>query len=742
MRGPLRPSRVPVRAGAIPRPLAAADGAVTAGGCGPAPLRARPSMVPARPAPDLPPGPGQPLGDAVRQEMEDRLGADFSQVRVHTGSAARASAAGFGARAYTVGDHVVIGDGGAGKRVLAHELTHVIQQRQGPVAGTEHSAGVRVSDPSDPFERAAESNAVRAMSLAGPLHVPGQLAGGQPVVVTSASRTSPAASEAGVAVQRFRNPQVPQETIDILHDPDAANINQLPPDQRAQTLLRSGHRVYWYGREPRTDEQIEVLASTKYLHRRRHEWQQELFARGRGAAPNWRAWEHFQSAVASHTPGEPSRPPWFLDPNFGYQVNDAANQGYLGASQHEAANPAPGDPQQLVGATYARDTGLTRHSQNFAPAHRREIGSSGNFGPAAGAVGRVIRLFNDSNPRRAAGELRVRVASVYADATSFTLTGRVIATPHFANFNLAVGGAVSVEGFTDNSLRVTRLSDGRSNDLPGGGWSAELDSYEFYRAVVLSEDALGLRRQDTTTDRNRGMPRQLDDALLAGIVNRYTAISPLSYGNALGPSRNPLNIQDLGWNIVVASYRRLGGDAIFTEAAHPGRNPARYSNVIQPPGAVDVTDPSWYFRSQEHNPDRFVGGRSNSTLLYMQTASMLYQLGNLTLAECLDVAAFVIADMVVSGEHSMPECMTTVAMVAPASPPWSQQASLRIDQPTETLTLWLRLVDQGTRQAMYNETVQALTTYLANNSVYHNQFDFALLKVLVALGKQLFNSLL
>jgi len=98
--------------------------------------------------------------------MEARLGADFSDVRVHTGEAARASAAGVGARACTSGDHVVIGEGGADKHTLAHELTHVIQQRQGPVAGTDHGSGFKVSDPFDVYEKAAEANAARVMARA------------------------------------------------------------------------------------------------------------------------------------------------------------------------------------------------------------------------------------------------------------------------------------------------------------------------------------------------------------------------------------------------------------------------------------------------------------------------------------------------------------------------------------------------------------------------------------------------
>ena len=110
--------------------------------------------------------PGAPLDSSTRTEMAARLGADFSDVRVHADAAAQRSAVELGARAYTSGEHVVVGPGGGDKHTLAHELVHVLQQRRGPVAGTDHGGGVRVSDPSDRFEREAEARAARAM--AGP----------------------------------------------------------------------------------------------------------------------------------------------------------------------------------------------------------------------------------------------------------------------------------------------------------------------------------------------------------------------------------------------------------------------------------------------------------------------------------------------------------------------------------------------------------------------------------------------
>ncbi|WP_435847452.1 eCIS core domain-containing protein [Streptomyces cyaneofuscatus] len=114
--------------------------------------------------------PGRPLAEPVRTEMELRLGEGFESVRIHDGASAARSASEIGARAYTSGDHVVLGQGGTDKHTLAHELTHVIQQRRGPVTGTDTGSGLRVSDPSDHFERAAEANATAA--LARPLPAP------------------------------------------------------------------------------------------------------------------------------------------------------------------------------------------------------------------------------------------------------------------------------------------------------------------------------------------------------------------------------------------------------------------------------------------------------------------------------------------------------------------------------------------------------------------------------------------
>ena len=77
---------------------------------------------------------GEPLAPGTRAFFEPRFAADFSAVRIHTGPEADRSAAAIDALAYTAGDHIVFRAGRydptslQGKHLLAHELTHVIQQ--------------------------------------------------------------------------------------------------------------------------------------------------------------------------------------------------------------------------------------------------------------------------------------------------------------------------------------------------------------------------------------------------------------------------------------------------------------------------------------------------------------------------------------------------------------------------------------------------------------------------------------
>ena len=83
---------------------------------------------------------GSPLPTSSNHFFKARLGHDFSHVKIHTGKEAAASANEINARAYTVGDHIVINRNEfnphsfEGKKLLAHELTHIMQAKQGAVA--------------------------------------------------------------------------------------------------------------------------------------------------------------------------------------------------------------------------------------------------------------------------------------------------------------------------------------------------------------------------------------------------------------------------------------------------------------------------------------------------------------------------------------------------------------------------------------------------------------------------------
>ncbi|WP_393063139.1 DUF4157 domain-containing protein [Streptomyces sp. LN549] len=151
-------------------------------------------------------GGGTPLDTETRTDLEGRMGADFSDVRIHNDSAAHESAKGVGAHAYTVGNNVVFQrdaydpSSPQGRTTLAHELTHVIQQRSGPVEGTEAPGGIRVSDPSDRFEREAVTNADRVLSDPAP---------------APAASVPPSAAPAAPAVQRAATEDEDEQPADV-----------------------------------------------------------------------------------------------------------------------------------------------------------------------------------------------------------------------------------------------------------------------------------------------------------------------------------------------------------------------------------------------------------------------------------------------------------------------------------------------------------------------------------------------
>jgi hypothetical protein len=110
--------------------------------------------------------PGRPLDAQTRAFMEPRFSHDFSRVRVHTDAKAAESARAVNALAFTVGQNIVFGahqyapSSAQGRRLLAHELTHTLQQ-----AGSAHSMmpSLRIGPADDAHEREADAQAARVV---------------------------------------------------------------------------------------------------------------------------------------------------------------------------------------------------------------------------------------------------------------------------------------------------------------------------------------------------------------------------------------------------------------------------------------------------------------------------------------------------------------------------------------------------------------------------------------------------
>jgi len=112
--------------------------------------------------------PGQGLDPAIRWFMESRFRKDFGGVTMHADSAAAESAKAVNAKAYTVGQHIAFKDGeysahsAEGQRLIAHELTHVVQQARAATPAIAEGE-LSISEAADDSERAAEATATEVM---------------------------------------------------------------------------------------------------------------------------------------------------------------------------------------------------------------------------------------------------------------------------------------------------------------------------------------------------------------------------------------------------------------------------------------------------------------------------------------------------------------------------------------------------------------------------------------------------
>ena len=210
----------------------------------------------------IPAGAGAALGGGVQMRMERTIGADLSGVRVHTGGDSAEAADSLGARAFTVGSDVHFGRGEfapgskEGDRLLAHELTHVVQgQKSGiqrkPGGG---AAAARRTAKNTARPAAAASTARRtattkpaatksASPATPPKKKPTRWATTPPTSSTAASDGAPAASTAarrrarrgGRRSAARRKRAAPSAGQEISRKPE---INAAAPDHRPQNLSR------------------------------------------------------------------------------------------------------------------------------------------------------------------------------------------------------------------------------------------------------------------------------------------------------------------------------------------------------------------------------------------------------------------------------------------------------------------------------------------------------------------------
>ena len=204
----------------------------------------------ATPVPDgfsLPRAGGRALPAPVREKMEGFFGADFSDVRIHQGT----EASSIGALAFTLGSQIHFAPGLYspeslhGQRLLAHELAHVVQQRQGRVRNPYGAGMAIVQDPGLEAEAErlgllaaqsvpAHAGAQRPGTAQAKPAVPGATPGGP--VQSKTARADTAPSHAAHAP--------PGHHATVQPKPDFRVVRQhQSPDQENLALYRGGQRV-------------------------------------------------------------------------------------------------------------------------------------------------------------------------------------------------------------------------------------------------------------------------------------------------------------------------------------------------------------------------------------------------------------------------------------------------------------------------------------------------------------------
>jgi hypothetical protein len=165
-------------------------------------------------------GTGQSLDANAREYLEPKFGHSFENIKIHADGHADQLSKSINAKAFTTGQDVFFREGAyqpntfEGKHLLAHELTHTIQQSRGEVSGTPMADGVSISDPNDGFEH--EASRAADITVGG-----GQVSIGGTTNVGVVQRIIATQNDAQIHIQREGDEEIPTTSQDMKSSADA-----------------------------------------------------------------------------------------------------------------------------------------------------------------------------------------------------------------------------------------------------------------------------------------------------------------------------------------------------------------------------------------------------------------------------------------------------------------------------------------------------------------------------------------
>jgi Domain of unknown function (DUF4157) len=236
--------------------------------------------------------PGRPLDVGVQQHMERAFSHDFSRVRVHADQQAAASARNLDALAYSIGPHIVFGADQyapgtlAGRRLIAHELAHVVQQDTPAAGAAGHAPAAGTTLEEDANQAASAATAGRAPQVRQ------HAAAG--AAFRQAAAPTPTAPTTAPATQQGTQPQPPSPLPAVQHGANVGPHGNLDAEfSRPNALLTVQVRVKF-----RKDDSIKPWPRGAAFERFVAKFIETVMRR-------W-SFRHFLAPVGN-APGEPQR---------------------------------------------------------------------------------------------------------------------------------------------------------------------------------------------------------------------------------------------------------------------------------------------------------------------------------------------------------------------------------------------------------------------------------------------------